>query len=193
MVTRVAFTALVALVAAQRLVEMRVSRRHEDALRARGAIESAPRQMAVMAALHGTWLVAMVVEVWWRQPPFRPGRAAAAFALFGAGQALRWSAQRALGPRWTTRVMTLPSEPPVTTGIYRYVRHPNYLGVVLEMAALPLVHGAVWTCVTCSAGNALLLVARIRAEEAALGRDNQYARHFGPRSRGLWRVGPGRR
>jgi len=92
---------------------------------------------------------------------------------------------RALGPRWTVRVMNLPSAEPVVDGIYRYVRHPNYLGVILEIAALPLVHGAVWSAASFSVANAALLVARIRAEEHALSRDNGYGQHFGARGRFL--------
>jgi methyltransferase len=182
-VTRVAFTAFVVAVALQRLFEVRVSRRHERALRARGAVESAPAQMPFMIALHAAWLSAMVAEVWLRQPPFRPWVAAAALTVFAAGQALRLLAMRALGPRWTVRVLTLPAVAPVTRGVYRHLRHPNYLGIVLEMAALPLVHGAVWTAVVFSIGNAAMLSARVRAEESALEHDNAYRQHFGSHAR----------
>lgn len=181
--TRWAFTALVAGVAVQRLLEMRVARRHERALVERGAIESAAAQLPVMAVMHGAWLTAMVVEVWVRQPPFRLWLAVVSVAVLAAGQMLRLLAMRALGPRWTVRVMTLPSAPPVTDGIYRYLRHPNYLGVVLEMAALPLVHGAVWSAAFFSVANACLLAVRISAEERALNRDNGYLRHFGSLAR----------
>ncbi|MEO8483450.1 MAG: isoprenylcysteine carboxylmethyltransferase family protein [Acidobacteriota bacterium] len=183
--TRSAFTALVIAVVLQRLVEVRVSRRHERHLRARGAVESAATQMPLMVALHAAWLAAMVVEVWVLQPPFRPWLAGMAFAGFAAGQTLRLLAMYALGPRWTVRVLTLPSADPVTHGVYRYVRHPNYLGVVLEMATLPLVHGAVWTAVVFSMANAGMLTVRIRAEEAALDHDNAYQQHFGARARFL--------
>lgn len=186
-VARAAFTALVIAVVVQRLVEVRVSRRHERALRVRGAVESAASQMPLMAALHGAWLLAMLVEVWVLRPPFRIWLAGAALAVFVAGQMLRLLAMRALGPRWTVRVLTLPSAEPVTDGVYRYMRHPNYLGVILEIASLPLVHGAIWTAVVFSIANAGLLAARIQAEESALDRDNDnaYQRHFGSRARFL--------
>jgi methyltransferase len=90
---------------------------------------------------------------------------------------------RALGTRWTIRILTLPLEPPVTIGVYRYLRHPNYLGVILEIAALPLVHGAVWTAAIFSVANAVLLAFRITAEERALATDNGYAVLFGARPR----------
>ena len=185
MVTRAWFTAFVMAVAVQRLLEVRHSRRNERQLLNRGAQEHAASQMAVMAALHTLWLAASVIEVWVFRPPFRPWLAIAALTLFALGQTLRLLAIRALGPRWTVRVMTLPAAEPVVDGIYRYIRHPNYLGVILEIAALPLVHGAVWSSASFSVANAVVLSARIRAEEQALSRDNGYARHFGARGRFL--------
>ena len=183
--TRFAFTVLVLLVAMQRLFELRVSNRHVRALRAQGAVEAAAAQMPVMAALHATWLAAMVAEVWILEPLFRPWLAVVSMAAFAGGQTLRLLAMHALGPRWTVRVMTLPEADPVVHGVYRHVRHPNYLGVAIEIASLPLVHGAVWTAAVFSVANACVLTARIRAEEAALNHDNAYAQHFGSRGRFL--------
>lgn len=175
--TRVAFSLLVLFVALERLLELRVSRRHERILRARGAVEHAERQMPWMVAIHTGWLVSMLLEVWLLSSPFRLPLAIPAFALFMAGQALRFSAIRALGERWTVRVLTL-QEPAVTRGIFRYLRHPNYLGVVLEIAVLPLVHGAFMTAVLFSVANGVLLLARIRAEERALAASSDYALRF---------------
>jgi methyltransferase len=76
---------------------------------------------------------------------------------------------RALGERWNTRIIVVPGAGPVTTGPYRFIRHPNYVAVVLEMACIPLAHGAWLTALVFSVANALLLTVRIRAEEAALG------------------------
>lgn len=181
MVTEVAFTALVLLIGLQRLFEVRRSRAHEHRLRAAGAREHAAWQVRVLAALHAAWLASAVVEVWTLAPPFRGWLAFWALVLLAAGQLLRRSAMSALGERWTIRVMTLPGAPPVVRGPYRHLRHPNYVGVVLEIAALPLVHGAVWTAGAFSVANLALLAVRIRAEEAALGADNAYEQHFGSR------------
>jgi methyltransferase len=183
MVTRVAFTVIVIAVALQRLFEVRVSRRHEHALRMRGAVESAAWQMPFMVVLHTAWLASMVVEVWLLVPAFPPWMAVVACVVFAAGQTLRLLAMRALGSRWSVRVLTMPSADPVTRGIYRHVRHPNYLGVVLEIASLPLIGGAVWTAAVFSLANAVMLTARIRAEEAALMHDNAYGQHFGSHAR----------
>lgn len=185
MVSLTAFTALVGLVAVQRVWEVARSRRHERALAARGAREYARWQTPMLAVLHTAWLASMCLEAWIRQPAVHPGMAAGALAVLALGQCLRSAAMRTLGDRWTIRVMTLPGSPPVTNGIYRYLRHPNYLGVVLEIAALPLVHGAIYTAVTFSALNALALAARIHAEEQALATDNAYLDRFVSRSRFL--------
>jgi methyltransferase len=167
-VSEILFTALLMLVALQRLLEVRYSRRNEAALRRRGAREFEPWQVPLMAAVHGAWLIGAVVEVWLLRPPVFPGLAIVAFVVFAGGQVLRLAAMRALGPRWTIRIMTLPGEPRVADGIYRFFRHPNYAGVVLEIAALPLVHGAIRTALLATIANAIVLFLRIRSEEHAL-------------------------
>jgi methyltransferase len=183
MVIRIAFTALVALVAAQRLWEVRRSRRHERALRRAGAVEHARGQMPWMKALHGAWLLAGLAEVWLLdRAPWLPLSILALVAFVG-GQALRLAAMRALGERWTVRVLVLPGQPPVTGGIFRYLRHPNYLGVAIEVAALPLVGGAWITAVVFSLANALLLFCRVVAEERALKSASDYAARFADRPR----------
>ena len=92
-----------------------------------------------------------------------------------AAQALRYWAIATLGWRWNTRIVVVPGAAPVTAGPYRWVRHPNYVAVIAEMLALPLVHGAWLTAAVFSLGNALLLRVRIRAEEQALGTSWQQA------------------
>jgi methyltransferase len=168
MVTRAVFTVFVAVVAAQRVLELKRSARNESEIRARGGREHAPWQMPWMRALHGSWLAATVLEVWLVPRAFDPRLAAPAFALFATGQALRFAAIHTLGWRWTVRVMTVPGLAPVRSGIYRLVNHPNYVGVVLEIAALPLIHSAYATSLVFSALNGALLRWRVRAENAAL-------------------------
>jgi methyltransferase len=184
MLTRWLFIGLLLLVIGQRLWEVRLSRAHEEKLRARGAVEHAAQQMPWMVALHASWLPCTALEVWLLKPAFVWGLALPALTLFGLGQALRLIAMRTLGERWTVRVITLRTgEPAVAEGIYRYLRHPNYGGVALEIAALPLVHGAIWSALTFSVLNALLLRARIRAEERALSETGPYAEQFRDRPR----------
>lgn len=181
--SRVLYLALVVLVAAQRFAELGKSADHEAALRARGAIEHAPGQMPWMRLLHGAWMVAAPLEVFLFKRPFVLWIAIAASVVFLIGQALRLWTQHTLGVRWTVKVLTLPGFPPVTEGPFRHLRHPNYLGVALEIAALPLIHGAWITAIVFSAANAALMFARISAEEDALDRAATMAV---PKTRSAW-------
>lgn len=168
-----AYVFLVIAVALQRLLETRISRDNERMLKARGAIEHAREQLPYMVALHTTWLVAALGEVLLFDRYVSRPIALLALLVFCVGQALRLLAIHALAERWTVSVVTLPGEAPVEAGIFRYLRHPNYLGVILEIAALPLVHGAYLTAIVFSVANGLLLRRRIQAEEQALGADYQ--------------------
>ncbi|HEY0782081.1 MAG TPA: isoprenylcysteine carboxylmethyltransferase family protein [Thermoanaerobaculia bacterium] len=186
--SRVAFTLLVAAFAAARLVELAISWRHQERLLAQGAVEVAPGHYRVMVLLHTAFLVAGPLEVWLLGRPFRPLLAAAMLVVLGAAMALRYWAIATLGVRWTTRILCLPGEPAVARGPYRFIRHPNYLAVVVEIAALPLVHGAWLTAALFSVANAALLRVRIAAEETALARLSGYEQLFAGRPRWLPRA-----
>lgn len=160
-------TLLVAALAAQRLGELVWSKRNERRLRARGAIEYGRRHYPVMVALHVGWLASMLVES--RRPsPVPPALRAAGVGVFVAAQPLRYWAIASLGDRWSTRVFVPPNEPTVTTGPYRLVDHPNYVAVVAELAAAPLMLGAWRTSLWASAVNVGVLRARLGVERAAL-------------------------
>jgi len=174
MLTIVSFSALVLLVAAQRLTELRLSRRHELTLRALGASEHGRGHYPAMQLLHTAWLVSMLLEVWLRRPLPSLGLSLLAAAAFVSGQLLRFSAMQALGVRWSVRIFTVPGAAPVSHGIFRHLRHPNYLGVTLEMAALPLLHAAWYTAAIFTLANAALLRVRIKAEERALTENGGY-------------------
>lgn len=165
--SRGAFTALLAGVAGLRLAELRLSARHERALVARGGVRHAS-QMPAMRTLHAAWFASTLAEVW--TLPTRPRRRLALLGLagLGAGIALRGASQRALGDRWTATIVTVPGEARVQSGVFRWLRHPNYVGVAVEIAAVPLVHGAWRTAITFSLLDAALLAVRVRAEERAL-------------------------
>lgn len=168
--SRVAFTALVALVALLRLVEVAISARHVRLLKARGAVEFGAEHYPWMVSVHATWLFCCPLEVWVLGRPWLPVLGCPMLALLTVGMALRYWTIRTLGVRWSTRVMVLPGDPLLTGGPYRWLRHPNYLGVVLEFVALPLVHTAWMTAAVFSVLNGMLLRVRIRDEEAALSR-----------------------
>lgn len=163
-----AFTALVALVAAERLAELAVSKRHERWSRDRGGVEYGGSHYLPMVVCHTGLLAGALAEVWLAGRPFVPTLAIAMLTLTLAAQALRWWCVSALGRHWNTRVIVIPGDSLVRAGPYRWLRHPNYVAVAVEGAALPLVHTAWITAVCFTAVNAVLLAVRIRAEDAAL-------------------------
>jgi methyltransferase len=121
-----------------------------------------------MVVLHVGLLLGSVLEVLLRQPAFVPALGFPMLALVIASNALRWWCIAVLGRQWNTRVIVVPGMGRVTRGPYRLLRHPNYVAVVVEGFALPLVHSAWITAVLFTLVNAILLVARIRAENRAL-------------------------
>jgi methyltransferase len=166
---------LLALVALERGVELVLSARNARLARARGGVETGQGHYPVMSVFHGAFLVACALEVVLLQRPFPGAVGWIALAVVLAAQALRYWAVATLGWRWNTRIVVVPGEVPVTGGPYRWVRHPNYLAVIAEVLALPLVHGAWLTAMVFSLGNAWLLRVRIRAEERALGQPWEHA------------------
>ena len=162
------YLGLILLVVFQRLTELRLAKRNERLARAAGAVEVGAGHYPWMVTLHTLFLIACVFEVFLLERPFAPRAAGAMLLLLAVATGLRYWTITTLGERWTTRILVRPGAPLVTGGPFRWLRHPNYLAVVIEIAALPLVHGAWLTAVVFSLANAALLSVRIRAEEAAL-------------------------
>jgi methyltransferase len=163
------FTALVVATGFERLAELIVSARNARWSFARGGVEYGRGHFPPMVALHTGLLVACLLEVWLGDRPFLPWLGWPAFALVLASQALRWWCIGMLGPRWNTRVIVVPGLPLVHKGPYRWLSHPNYVAVVVEGIALPLVHTAWITALVFTVLNAVLLLAvRIPCEERAL-------------------------
>jgi methyltransferase len=165
-----AYAGLLALVAVERIAELRLSRRNAEWALSRGGIELGSGQMIWMKLVHTSFFFSCILEVLLLDRPFLPWLGFPMLAASIAAQALRYSAIAALGLRWNVRVIVVPGMAAVATGPYRFLRHPNYLAVVLEMFAIPLVHTAVVTAAVFSALNLFLLRARIRLEESALDR-----------------------
>lgn len=160
------YVILVGLVALQRLVELGLARRNTRRARARGAVETGARHYPWMVLLHTLFLVSCPLEVWALERPLIPWLAASSLAVLGAATALRYWVIRTLGARWTTRVLWVPGDPMVKGGPYRFLRHPNYVAVVVELAALPLVHSAWATAALFSVLNGVMLAVRLRTETA---------------------------
>lgn len=160
------FLGVLAVVGAARVAELLHARRLTSAAAQRGARPQREPMFAVMVALHTVPFWAAPLEVIALDRPFTPWLAAIAIAfLVVAGAARVWTL-RTLGARWNVRIVA--PDAIVATGPYAHVRHPNYAIVIVELFALPLVHGAWITCVACTTLNAIVLASRIPAEERVL-------------------------
>ncbi len=149
--------------------ELVLSLFNEQQLRAKGAIEPPDDVIAIMRWAYPVSFVAMAVEGAMAGPS--PGSILlGGLVLFGLAKALKIWAIASLGPRWSYRVLILPGVPLVTSGPYRYLPHPNYLAVVGELVSVALIVAAPITGLLATFGFGLLMRARIRVEDRALGR-----------------------
>lgn len=160
------YLGLVLLVALERVAELVVSLRNAKWSFDRGGVESGRGHYPFMVALHTLLLAACMVEALHR--PFIPALGWTMFAVVLLSQGLRWWCISVLGHQWNTRVIVVPGLTLVARGPYRWMRHPNYVAVVAEGIALPLVHTAWVTALIFTVLNIPLLAVRIRAEETAL-------------------------
>lgn len=154
--------AILGFVTAERLFELWLSARNTRRLLDKGAREHGSSHYPLIVALHATWLLTL-----WVLAPGRPIHVPL-LILFVLLQIARVWVIASLGPRWTTRIIVLAGAPLVRRGPYRFVDHPNYIIVVLEIAVLPLVFGLPLAALIFSLLNAAILAVRIRAEEKAL-------------------------
>jgi methyltransferase len=153
---------LVAFLIAQRFVELCFAQFNTERLRAMGGVELGAAHYPLMIALHTSWLLGLwllghdrsIITFW--------------LAIFVLLQFGRLWVIASLGRRWTTRVIVLPGSVPVLRGPYRWLKHPNYLVVALEIAVVPLALGLPLFALIFSAANAVLLACRIRIENEAL-------------------------
>ncbi|CAN5324370.1 isoprenylcysteine carboxylmethyltransferase family protein [soil metagenome] len=153
---------VLALLTVQRLSELVIANRNTKRLMAQGAVETGADHYVFIVALHAAWLVGLWVLGWDRPINLI---LLGVFVLLQAGRV--W-VLATLGPRWTTRIITLPGAPLVTRGPFRFVSHPNYVVVALEIAVLPLAFGLVWYAVAFTVLNAAMMWVRIRSEAGAL-------------------------
>ncbi|MGV9799672.1 isoprenylcysteine carboxyl methyltransferase family protein [Mycobacterium sp. NPDC003449] len=160
------YPALIAAIAAERVAELVVSQRNLRWSKANGGKEFGAGHYPVMVVLHTGLLAGALAEARGRR--FRPALGWPMLAVVAAAQALRWWCIATLGRQWNTRVVVVPGAGRVADGPYRLLPHPNYVAVVAEGAALPLVRSAWITALLFSAANAVLLRTRIRVEDDAL-------------------------
>jgi methyltransferase len=165
---------LILAIGIERLAELIVSKRNARWACARGGKEFGHNHYPVMVTVHAALLLGCVVEVWALHRPFIAWLGWPMLALVVLSQVLRWWCVRTLGRRWNTLVIVVPQAPLIRRGPYRWLHHPNYVAVVVEGVALPLVHTAWLTAACFTLANALLLTVRIRVENAALGYTHEH-------------------
>jgi len=177
------FLVLLGAVGALRLIEMRLSKRHQRALAEAGAPVLPEPVFRAMVLLHTGILAGAAIETLLLGRPFVLALAIPALALVALANALRFWVIATLGVHWNVRVV--PSMPlgVVTSGPYRFIRHPNYVAVFVELAALPLVHGAYLTAIAGALLHVAVLHRRIGLEESVLMADEAYRQAFANKPR----------
>jgi len=170
----IAYLALLLLVALLRIVELQISRRHQRGMVAHGAAKVNDPRFRWMVLLHSGVLVGAAVEVVFLHRPFIPVLAVVCFVIFLAANVVRWWVIRTLGEHWNVQIMNSTGLGVITTGPFRYVRHPNYAAVFVEMLVLPLIHTAWITAIAGSLAHIVVLSQRLSTEERVLFSDAQY-------------------
>ena len=161
---------ILGLVTLQRAAELVLSHTNTRRLKARGAVEVAPRHYPLMVAVHTIWLISL--WVFGHDQPIH----VTALLVYLVLQGLRFWVMRTLGARWTTRIIILPGEKLISAGPYRYLSHPNYAVVIGEIAVLPLVLGLPRLAIVFTLLNAMVLLIRINAENRALAASREITR-----------------
>jgi methyltransferase len=168
MAMRIAYLWLLVLVAIGRLAELRISRRNQQQLEKQGVRKIPEPHFRWMVLLHGGVIVCAGVEVLLLHRPFIPALAISMAALFVLANLLRWWVIRTLAGHWNVEVMESSRVGVVSSGPYRWVRHPNYVAVVLEIFSLPMIHTAWITAIVGTLGDLEILRRRIKIEDGFL-------------------------
>lgn len=166
--TKIGFLVFLGCVGIERLGEIQLSRRHQRDLASRGAHKHSDPGYRWMVALHAGVLIGAALEVILLSRPFLAPLAGFALLFFALATLLRWWVIRTLGIHWNTEVMDSGSLGVISGGPFRWIRHPNYLGVFVELIALPLIHTAWLTAAAAGILNVFVLRNRLRVEERLL-------------------------
>src|SRR5947208_10728070 len=177
--SRYLYLALLAAVGVLRLVELRISHKHQERMLTQGAVRVPEPHFKWMVVVHTGVLVGAALEVVLLRRPFLPLLGGAMFVVFLASNLMRFWVVRTLGDLWSVQVMDSTRIGVVTTGPFRLVRHPNYTGVILEMISLPLIHTAWITAIVTSLAYSFVLSTRIRAEESVLMANTEFRSDMG--------------
>jgi methyltransferase len=173
------FMVFAVIIVVQRLVELFIAKRNEAWMKSQGAIEFGSSHYPYIVVMHLLFLICFMIEVMWLQKKpsdFWP----ILLGVFIVVQAGRVWALASLGRYWNTKIIVLPNAHPVKCGPYRYIKHPNYLIVAIELLVIPLMFNAFFTAIIFSLLNIVVLSIRIPAEERALAQLTEYKSDYGP-------------
>lgn len=184
----VAYLALLTAVGAGRLLELRLSNRHRRSLIAKGARVVKEPHFRWMVFFHAGTLIAAALEVVLLRRPFLPALALTMGILFLLSNGLRWWVILTLAEHWNASVMASANLGVVTTGPYRWIRHPNYVAVFTELVSLPLIYSAWVTALLACVTQLWVLRERLVVEEATLMESSAYRAAMGDKPRFLPRL-----
>jgi methyltransferase len=171
------FTAVITFVIVQRIAELAIAHRNTNYAKSLGGYEVGKEHYPLIVILHLTFFVCLIMETFWRgNLQIKP--VPIFLTCFFIAQFFRFWVLASLGKMWNTRIIIIPNSKPVTSGPYRYFKHPNYLIVIIEIATLPLSFGALGTAIIFSALNIILLGKRVRVEEEGLSQIPSFREHL---------------
>lgn len=179
--THALFFAVLAVEGTQRVVELVVSKRRQNDRGQQGVAPVAEWAWALMVVVHSTLFILPPLEVLFFNRPFTWALAGPALALYAGAKVLRYWALSTLGKAWNARIVKPNAV--VTEGPYAFIRHPNYLVVITELAVIPLIHGAWWSAAFLTVVNGIVLAARIPKEEETLFSVPGYREAMGSKAR----------
>lgn len=171
------FKLLIGIVILQRLIELRIARKNERWMRAQGAFEVGQSHYPYMVLMHLLFFISLIVEVTSAQMPLATAWVLY-FAIFLAAQGFRIWCLVTLGHFWNTKILILPGASVIKKGPYRWLRHPNYVIVSVELMTLPLMFNAYFTAFLFTVLNLCILRVRIPIEEQALREATNYNEQF---------------
>lgn len=177
------YTILVLAAAAGRLLEVRHSKRNQQRLLEKGSAPLPEPKFRIMVILHVAVMIMSVVEVWALQRPFIPLLGVPMLIIFILCNLLRYWVIATLADHWNIQVVNSLGMGVVTTGPFRYIRHPNYVAIFFELLSLPLIHSALITAIIGTIVNIYILYSRIQLEETVLLNNDEYQRAMASKPR----------
>jgi methyltransferase len=180
-----AYLIFLVLVGISRLAELKISARNQRRMTERGVSKVPEPHFRQMVILHTGILISAGLEVLILHRPFIPALAIGAGIVFVFADVFRWWVIRTLAEHWNVEIMASTKLGVVTSGPYRWIRHPNYLSVMLEVISIPLIYTAWITAIWGALGYGWVLLSRIKVEESALMSNPAYRAAMGSKPRFL--------